>query len=289
MTKADKPKLLATPEHIAEALIEQGETTADVETLVPVVTQLSTWFAPVPNAAATTALVERLIPLIPARSSIRRALHAQQVGRWADVVVLLRVARLQASILRPSFWFSSVTITLLGVFIVTGSTLSEAVVLQLLGPLLSYIAVLSAFRATEVGMLECELACPPSARQLMLARLVVVLGYDVGLGILASVVLWAHGGSTLFDLALCWLAPLLLVFGVTLALSLYVPVQRAAALVYAGWVSIVVVLWLGRVGGASNAALYVGAEVAACTAGLLLIGGTFLLFPNRMARLLPHH
>ena len=283
-----KPELFGTPAYVAAALIEQGENPADVETLVPVITQLHTWPAPVPNAESTRALIERLVPLIAARSPIRRALHTHQHGRWANIMALLRVARLQASVLRPAFWLSSAAITLLGVFLVTGATLSQALVLQLLGPFLSYVAVLSAFRTAEVGMLECELACPPSPRQLMLARLVIVLGYDVGLGLLASTVFWTHGGPTFCDLALSWLTPLLLVFGLMLALSLYVTVQQAAALVYASWISMVIVLWFGRVGNATNAALFVGSEFTACIAGLVLISGAIFLLPSRTAHRLPH-
>ena len=70
-------------------------------------------------------------------------------------------------------------------------------------------------------MLEFELASPPSPRQLTLARrLVVVLSYDLALGLLLSLLLWPRSGAGFWLLTLHWLAPLLLGVGLTLLLSL---------------------------------------------------------------------
>ena len=87
-------------------------------------------------------------------------------------------------------------------------------------------------------MLELELVCPPSPLQLVMARLVIVLGYDVGLGLALGLVLWAGGAEHVLALTLSWLMPLLLVVGLALLLSLRLPVQAAASLAYGSWLAI---------------------------------------------------
>lgn len=278
---------LDTAEHLAEALAEQGEAGADLEALVPALMQLRTWAAPEPSVEATRALMERLAPLAAARSPVRQALRVEP-RHLGDLAAMLRLAHIQVTIFQPSFWLSSAAITLLGVLLVSGTNLSQALVLQLIAPLLSYLGAASAFRAADLGMLEFELACPPSPRQLMLARLVIVLGYDIALGLLASLLLWSLGGVGLLALILHWLAPLLLAFGLTLTLSLRMTVQRAATLIYVGWITIVIVLWRTS-GDGENLALFASStELLLGLAGCTLLTGAVIALPRTASGLLPH-
>ena len=108
------------------------------------------------------------------------------------------------------------------------SQLGRAIALQIIGPLLSYLAAASVFRGIGLNVLEFELACPPSPRQLTVARLIIVLGYDIVLGLVASLILSLQGNEEIMALTLHWVAPLFLVFGLTLLLSLRIPIQHAA-------------------------------------------------------------
>ncbi len=110
--------------------------------------------------------------------------------------------------------------------------------IRALAPLLAYLSVASAFRGVGLHTLEWELACPPSALQLIIARLVIVLGYDVCLGTLLSLVTWALGGGSFLAVTLYWLVPLLLVAGLALVLSLWHSVSLAAALAYSSWLAL---------------------------------------------------
>src|SRR5258707_1286704 len=77
-------------------------------------------------------------------------------------------------------------------------------------------------RGVGLGAGECEIACPASPVQLTLARLAVVLGYDVALGLCLSVVGWLramHAGASFLAVTLHWSMPLLLVAGLALVLS----------------------------------------------------------------------
>ena len=89
-------------------------------------------------------------------------------------------------------------------------------------------------------MLEFELSCPPSPQQLTIARLLVVLLYDIGLGLLLSLLLLTRGGESFLTLTLDWLMPLLLIMGLTLLLSLRFSIYLAAAIAYVGWLMLLV-------------------------------------------------
>ena len=56
----------------------------------------------------------------------------------------------------------------------------------------------------------------PSSMQIVLARLVVVLGYDVALDLGLGLALWAGGSAQVLTLTLSWLMALLLVGGLAL-------------------------------------------------------------------------
>ena len=70
--------------------------------------------------------------------------------------------------------------------------------------------------------------CLPSPVQMVLARLVIVLGYDVALALGLGVVLWAGGSAQVLALTLFWSMPLLLVAGLALVLSLRLHTDRGA-------------------------------------------------------------
>ncbi len=77
--------------------------------------------------------------------------------------------------------------------------------------------------------------------QLALARLVIVLGYDVGLGLALSLALWAGGAAQVLALTLSWLMPLLLVAGLALLLSLRLSIQAAASVAYGSWLAVLAI------------------------------------------------
>lgn len=155
---------------------------------------------------------------------------------------MLALVRTQVSILHVSFWLASLVITLLGAIVVFGSAAAaHDVLLRAFGPLLAYLSTVSAFRAVDLQVLEFELVCPPSLLQLTIARLVIVLSYDVGLGLVLSLFFWIGRSAGVLNLTLSWLMPLLLVAGLALLLSLWMKVRTAALLAYIGWLAALIV------------------------------------------------
>jgi hypothetical protein len=226
---------------LVEALRELDATPAETTAWVPIVQQLTAW----PDRRITPADKGHLMSVLgqemPQRSVVRQAIH-ERLARQNRLVTLLTTAHSQVSMLRFTFWMLSAVIVLLGAIIELSTRNPAAIAwLRALAPLLAFLSVASVFRGVGLRTLEWELACPPSALQLIMARLVVVLGYDACLGLILSLIGWAHGGSFLV-VTLYWLVPFLLVAGLALTLSLWLPVALAAALAYCSWV---VLLFLG--------------------------------------------
>jgi hypothetical protein len=288
MTQSSTPWPAGDLEHLAALLREQGMPPEDIAETAAALTRLAAWAAPVPNAADTARLVQRLRPLVPAPSPVRRALRRRPRTLAGEWLALLGLVRAQVSVFRLAFWLTSALVMGLGVVGILGMDLSPTLAIYVTGPLLSYLGAAAAFRGSTLGTLECELACLPSPRQLMLARLVLVLGYDVALGLLGGGLLWLWRGAAPQALTLHWLTPLLLVAGVTLVLSLRLPIAQAAGFTYAGWLAVLAVRWLAT-GAALSFAFAASTEIALGSAGLALVGTTILALPTAIPRWLPHH
>jgi hypothetical protein len=285
MLPPQSPGPFERPEQLAEALREQGVAPEELANLVPAVHRLSEWQAPRPSSADTQRLLVQLATALPALSPVRQAIRAHRQRQGAGVRWLLATARIQVSLFGPAFWLVSALVTLLGAGVVLSKVLpDQGLLLRASGPFLAYLGTSIAFRGTTARALECELVCPPSPVQLALARLVVVLGYDVALGLALSLALWVGGTEQVAALMLSWFMPLLLVAGLALALSLRLSIQVAASLAYGGWLAALAMdanvnLPLLRLTPATDALLG--------GIGLALLAVALLRLPTDMLRLLP--
>jgi hypothetical protein len=239
-TSPDQP--LDDTDHLVRALDELDATTDEIVAWAPVVRRLNAW----PQHRVTGDDADRLLAvlaqLMPRPSLVRQAVAASYRSRRSHLAWLLDTARMQIGMLPPAFWLISAVVTALGAWIELIAPDQDATMaLRALGPLLAYFGISTAFRGIGLKTFECELACPESALQLTLARLVIVLGYDVALGACLSLALWLRGlpGDTSFFLVtLHWLMPLLLVAGIALVLSLRLPSALAAASAYGIWLGV---------------------------------------------------
>jgi hypothetical protein len=289
-------------ERLAETLAQQDATPAEIAEWTPVVQHLGEWPEHVPTIADTRRLLAALASLVPQRSPVRLAVR-ERFARRGSFAWLLDIGRAQVSILRPSFWLLSAAVALLGVFVELASWDTDAVLwVRALGPLLAYLGITAIFRGVRLRMLECEIGCPPSPLQLALARLVIVLGYDVALGFCLGVALWLRGapevpgGASFLAVTLHWLTPLLLVAGLALVLSLRLPVGLAATIAYAGWLSALGLYYsiatsladgAARVGPSTPPTIPIGVESALALAGLLMLTVGAWRLPTSISRLLP--
>src|ERR1700694_4331462 len=103
------------PEHLTDALREQGATPEECADLLPALLRLSEWQAPQPSPVDTQRLLARLTPELPADPPVRQAIREHRQDR---VAFLLTTARAQVSLFGLGFWLVSALITLIGTVVV---------------------------------------------------------------------------------------------------------------------------------------------------------------------------
>ena len=222
---------------LRERLRELDATPAEIAAWIPLVRRLTEWPEGHITQASQGYLLSVLEHLMPLHSTVRQAIRERKPRR---VTGLLATARTQVSLFGLGFWLVSSLITLIGAVVVLriiNVDPDQALVLRISGPLLAFLGTIVAFRGRGARVLELELVCLPSPLQLAVARLVIVLGYDVGLDLALSLVLWAGGSGQVLTLTLSWFMPLLLVTGLALLLSLYLSMQVASSLAYGSWLA----------------------------------------------------
>ena len=162
---------LARIEQLAETLREMGIPENEIQGMARSLLPLNEWQAPLPTPEMTRKLLRRLTPYLPTPSPVRRVMQARPAGLMGELMRMIWLVGSQISLFQPSFWLASAVIVISGgVLILLGPGLNQTFLLQVIGPLLSYLGTASAFRGIGLGMLEFELACPPTPRQLTLAR-----------------------------------------------------------------------------------------------------------------------
>jgi hypothetical protein len=283
MSHSQSPWPVERPEQLTNLLREQGATPEECADLLPALRRLSEWQAPQPSPADTQRLLAVLSNVLPTYSPVRQAIRSHRQHR---VAFLLTTARAQVSLFGLGFWLVSALVTLLGAAVVLGRVIpDQELALRVSGPLLAFLGTIVAFRGREARVLELELVCLPSPLQLAIARLVMVLGYDVGLSLALSLLLWASGSGQVLALTLAWFMPLLLVAGLALLLSLRLSVQRATSLAYGSWLAF---LAISAISPLRVLFLAPGLSVLPGCIGLALLALALPRMHAAMHRLLPH-
>jgi hypothetical protein len=243
---------------LRDVLREQGIAPEELSGMFAALRRLDEWTAPQPSPADTQQLLAQLAHALPSFSPVRQAISERQQRPIGNIIGLLVTARAQVSLFGPSFWLLSALITVVGALTALGMVgptpyaqqfAAQVVVLRASGPLLAYLGAVVAFRGIGAHVLESELVCVPSLWQLALARLVIVLGYDLTLGLVLYLLLLAGGAGDVLTLMVSWFMPLLLVAGLALLLSLRLSIQTAASVAYGAWLA---VLALDAIANAQN-------------------------------------
>ena len=268
---------------LRERLRELDATPAEIATWTPLVRRLAEW----PEGHITPADQRHLLSVLeqamPLHSAVRQAIHEQKPRR---ITALLTTARTQVSLFGLGFWLVSALVTLLGAAVVLGKMIpDQELALRISGPGLSYLGTIVAFRGRGARVLELELVCLPSPLQLAIARLVIVLGYDMGLSLALSLVLWAGGSGQVLALTLAWFMPLLLVAGLALLLMLRFSVQTASVVAYGSWLAFLAISAVSHLQGLLLAPVLLVLPGCIGLAGLAL---ALLRMHANVHRLLPH-
>ncbi|MFI6798903.1 hypothetical protein [Streptosporangium canum] len=128
---------------------------------------------------------------------------------------------MEARILHPALWLVSALVMVAGVgFLMVKSDFAESV-LALAVPLIAAGGVAGSQGPEQDAAFEVVAVTPTSPRVVMLARMTLVLGYDLALALAASVALSpvGHTPQGLASLVTAWLGPMAALAALTLLLS----------------------------------------------------------------------
>ncbi len=200
------------------------------------------------DTCAAVGAENRSLPAPPA-AVLTRALAAVRRARPGLLERARAMLAAQVPLVRREIWLTSAVVMAMG-YLVAGVAVSgekAGTVIEALAPLIASAGLAMIYGPESDPGLELALATPTSPRQVLLARLVLVFGYDLLLATVASVGLLAFMPAHLLGgVILGWLAPMTFLSALSLLLSLCIGTGNAVAIAFG--------LWLAR-GLAGNASL----------------------------------
>jgi hypothetical protein len=188
----------------------------DSEQLFPVVQQLQQWNAPEVASGKTAQLIDLLANELPApHESYRHTL-------WDSRPVLL--LRSQVRVVQRELWIASALVMGLGILVtlalMSTDTFDGFVPFVLLAPVVTAVGIACVYGPLNDPALELELATPISPQLIALARVTLVFGFNLVLGLVGSLVLAMFGsGLSLLPLVSSWLAPMAFLSALAFLLS----------------------------------------------------------------------
>lgn len=155
-------------------------------------------------------------------------------GPARRMVRLMRLVRSQTRMLGWPFWLVSAFLVLLGGWLGFYGNYPADNPLAVVVPALAALSVCAAFRSFGTPMFELEMTMPVTPSQLVYGRLILIIGYDMLIALMATPIA-AYGGRAAGVLVAGWLLPLALVSMSALAAVLYVNAFAAAGISMGVW------------------------------------------------------
>jgi hypothetical protein len=172
--------------------------------------------------------------LQPPANMAERALETASKRRPSRLRQAWQILAAQRPLVRREIWPASALVMLLGYLAAVISGQQGA--LLIVAPLVAAASLASIYGPENDPAFELALATPISPRQILLARIALVFGYDLILASAASIGLYpVMPGLPLGNLILSWLAPMAFLSSAALLLSLWVGANNAVAIAYLGW------------------------------------------------------
>jgi hypothetical protein len=114
---------------------------------------------------------------------------------------------------------------------------NNVVALRILAPLVTAASLAVLYGPEHDPAAELTLSTPTSPWKILLARVTLVFGYNLVLGVAVSLLLQAFIPVNLNGLILSWLAPMTFLSALALVLSLWIGTANALLVAYAGWLA----------------------------------------------------
>lgn len=214
-----------------QILTELGEETEQAD-LFQTMEHLDQYTVVAPSVQSTEELIAFLKPVLQEQSCTVQedvkafpaphdmAADGKRISGRRRLPAILQLLQPQAMLLSRWFVLLSVLVLIAGLAITKAINGNMLRFLANASPVLGILTVFYEFRAKLSGTLELEAACPYSPAQLAAARLAVVLSYDALLCLAVTPFVSYFQGQMLWQVIVSWFAPLLLVLGVALVVSL---------------------------------------------------------------------
>ncbi len=172
--------------------------------------------------------------LVPPPDLVDRAL-AQASSTPRNVCSpALQLIRAQVPLVRSDLWPASAAVIAIGVIVAT--IVHDVAVLRMLAPLVAAASIAVIYGPENDPALEITLATATSPWKILLARLTLVFGYDLGLTLAASLfMLTLLPVETIGRLVLDWLGPMTFLSATALVLALRFGTGNAILATYTAW------------------------------------------------------
>lgn len=193
-------------------------TPAEIEQLNQTITKLASFTISKPSQVSTDNLVQSLKQYLPhTKNQFDTPIEVSAITQ--RVIGLLQLLRPQISIFAAPFWFISALTMVLGVYLNTQTmNQSEFIPLLMIAPLVIALGIVYAFRNVDERIVELEKTAALSWIQLVLARMVIILGYNNIIVLFLSLIIhFSLPQLPLFNLLISWFAPLALWSSIALA------------------------------------------------------------------------
>ncbi len=152
---------------------------------------------------------------------------------------LLLLFRRQLPLIGAGIWAASLVVLVMGMiltYLFPYAGGPGTYVLALAAPIVAAAGIALIYGPENDPASELEYATPISPASILLARLVLVYGYNLALALATSVLLWLLlGHVALWALILSWLAPMLFLSALALALSVIWNSQAAIIAAFSVW------------------------------------------------------
>lgn len=171
---------------------------------------LSEYRVPTPPPDVVDDLINRLQPLMPVQTQRKHAWHRFR---------LLHDTLLGIRFMSVSFWIVTVFLYLTGYAVAMHSPQNLIQTVLFLTPIPLILSMRELFHGREEGVYELELSCRIPPQELMVARALTTLVYNMVLNTVLSLVLVSWMPSVLlWKITVLWLSPLLLTGAIMLFL-----------------------------------------------------------------------
>jgi hypothetical protein len=185
-------------------LSEDTDSPEEAAELIPVIRELEEWKAPAPAIEKINRLIGILKHLLRDRrkNSLAHRLHQG----WL-------VLRSQPRVVQSELWTASAIVMGLGTLVTLAYSHSNAIDVTLpfvlIAPVAAAGGIAFLYGSSQDPALEIELTTPVSPRQVLLARLVLVFGFDLLFGLVGSAVLsLLRADISFWPMVSAWLAPM---------------------------------------------------------------------------------